>query len=44
MDRCATQSKQNAAHLAQGDIDRSEYNFIADYSFADIVKKILKND
>ncbi len=37
-------AKQNAAHLAQGDIDRSEYNFIADYSFADIVKKILKND
>ena len=34
-------AKQNAAFLAQGDIDRTQYQEIADYSFGDIVRQIL---
>jgi SNF2 family DNA or RNA helicase len=34
-------AKQNAASLVQGDISLSEYRTKADYSFGDIVKKIL---
>ena len=34
-------SKQNAAFLAQGDINLSEYQQVADYSFGDIIKEIL---
>jgi len=37
-------AKQNAASLAQGDIDKKEYMEIADYSFGSIIKNILKND
>lgn len=35
------QAKQNAAFLAQGDIDISTYTRTADYSFGDMVKEIL---
>lgn len=34
-------AKQNAAHLAQGDISLKDYKSIADYSFGDIVRSIL---
>lgn len=34
-------AKQNAAFLAQGDIDLEEYQKVADYSFGDIVRQIL---
>lgn len=34
-------AKQNAAFLAQGDIDKREYQEIADYSFGSLVKQIL---
>lgn len=37
-------AKQNAALLAQGDIDKNKYKEIADYSFGSIVKSILNND
>ena len=35
-------AKQNAASLAQGDISKSNYLQIADYTYADIIKEILK--
>lgn len=35
-------AKQNAAWLAQGDISKQEYRIEADYSYADIIKQILK--
>lgn len=39
------QAKQNAAFLAQGDIDIENYKQIADYSFGDMIKAILmQND
>ncbi len=39
------QAKQNAAFLAQGDIDIENYKKIADYSFGDMIKAILmQND
>lgn len=34
-------AKQNAAFLVQGDIDKKEYQEIADYSFGSLVKHIL---
>jgi len=34
-------AKQNAAFLAQGDIDLEEYQQVADYSFGDMVRQIL---
>ena len=34
-------AKQNAAMLAQGDVSLGEYRSTADYSFGDIVKRIL---
>ena len=34
-------AKQNAAFLAQGDITLCEYQDVADYSFGDMVRKIL---
>lgn len=34
-------AKQSAAFLAQGDIDLQGYHSVADYSFGDIVRKIL---
>lgn len=34
-------AKQNAASLAQGDISRKEYIYRADYSYADIIKKLI---
>ena len=36
------EAKQNAALLAQGDVTLNAYKKIADYSFGDVVKKILK--
>lgn len=36
------QAKQNAAFLAQGDVDLSEYSKVADYSFGDLVNEILQ--
>lgn len=39
------QAKQNAAFLAQGDIDIENYKKVADYSFGDMIKAILmQND
>ena len=35
-------AKQNAAFLAQGDMSIDEYRAIADYSFGDMIKEILK--
>lgn len=35
-------TKQQAAHLAQGDSTLSEYHATADYSFASLIRKILK--
>ena len=35
------QAKQNAAFLAQGDMNLSEYQKVADYSFGDIIRSIL---
>lgn len=35
-------AKQNAAWLAQGDITEELYNVKADYSYADIIKEILR--
>ena len=37
-------AKQHAASLAQGDILKNEYEKIADYSYADIIRFILKED
>lgn len=37
-------AKQQAAALAQGDINRYEYDKIADYSYADIIHSILKEE
>lgn len=37
-------AKQQAAALAQGDITRYEYDQIADYSYADIIRSILKEE
>lgn len=37
-------SKQNAAALAQGDVSAEQYTEIADYSFGDLIKKILFPD
>lgn len=37
-------SKQNAAALAQGDVSAKQYTEIADYSFGDLIKKILFPD
>ncbi|HYF83756.1 MAG TPA: DEAD/DEAH box helicase [Clostridia bacterium] len=34
-------AKQNSAHLAQGDINKMEYQDVADYSFGSLVKQIL---
>ena len=34
-------AKQNAALLAQGDISLQEYQYVADYSFGDLIKAIL---
>lgn len=36
-------AKQQAAFLAQGDISVTQYKNVADYSFANIVREILKN-
>ena len=36
-------AKQQAAFLAQGDISATQYKNVADYSFANIVREILKN-
>jgi SNF2 family DNA or RNA helicase len=36
------EAKQNAAWLAQGDIKLSDYKTIADYSYGDLIKAILK--
>lgn len=35
------QAKQNAALLAQGDVSKADYMRIADYSFGDLIKKVL---
>lgn len=35
------EAKQQAAFLAQGDIDLSEYKDIADYSYGELIKQIL---
>lgn len=37
-------AKQNAAFLAQGDIQLEEYQEVADYSFGDMVREILNID
>lgn len=37
-------AKQSAAFLAQGDVSKGEYKKIADYSFGDIVSRILNNE
>lgn len=37
-------AKQNAAFLAQGDITKESYREIADYSFSELVRKILNLD
>ena len=39
---CLLEAKQQAAFLAQGDIDLSAYKDIADYSYGEIIKQILE--
>lgn len=34
-------AKQDAAHLAQGDISMTNFKKIADFSFGEIIKQIL---
>ena len=38
------QAKQNAAFLAQGDVNIDKYRKIIDYSFGDIIKEILRGE
>lgn len=38
------QAKQRAAFLAQGDVSLADYEDMADYSFGDMIKDILKED
>lgn len=38
------EAKQRAAFLAQGDINLEQYAKIADYSYGDIIRKILQDD
>lgn len=38
------EAKQNAAFLAQGDIDLFDYQKVADYSFGDLIRQILSRE
>jgi len=40
---CLLEAKQQAAFLAQGDIDLSEYKDVSDYSYGELIKQILGN-